>query len=82
MAQYVVDEPDTTLTMSPEAVEQSIESYVVASADLILYPQLVDYQNPVLMDLSCEDLLARFAPVASNPTWQVKESIYGGWSRL
>lgn len=68
VAQFVRDDVDAGLIMSPEPLEQSFEATVVASRDQILPPELVDFQSPELADLTCSELLARFAPSANAGT--------------
>lgn len=72
MAQFVRDDPGTNLTMSPEPVEESLKASIVGSSDQILPPALIDFQNAELVDLTCEDLLARLTPSGSDAIYEVR----------
>jgi len=71
IAQFVRNDSSTNVAMSPEPLEESFEASVVASRDQILPLALVDFQNPELADLTCAELLARFAPNATNAIFEV-----------
>lgn len=65
------DDADTNLVMSPEPVETSFEANVVASRDLIQPLELIDFQNPELVGLTCPELLTRFTPNATSAIFEV-----------
>lgn len=61
LVQFIVNDPATDLLMSPGLLQDSIDTNVVGSSDLVLLPKLVDYQSKGLKDLECADLLAKFS---------------------
>lgn len=71
IAQFVSDDADTNLVMSPEPVNESLEASVVASRDQIQPLALIDFENPDLVDLTCPELLARFTSNAANTILEV-----------
>lgn len=71
LAQFVRNDADTNLVISPEPVDQTFEASVVASRDQILPLALIDFEIPELVDLTCQELLARFTPNAANAIFEV-----------
>lgn len=71
IAQFVRNDTDTNLVMSPEPVDASLGASVVASRDQILPLALIDFDHPELVDLTCAELLERFTPNAANAIFEV-----------
>ena len=65
------DDPETNLVVSPEPLDQTFEASVVASRDQILPLALINFEIPELVDLTCQELLARFTPDATNAIFEV-----------
>lgn len=71
VAQFLREDPANILTLSTEPVDASFEASVVASRDQILSLELVDFENPELAGLTCQELLARFILDPTNAIFEV-----------
>lgn len=72
MAQLVHEDPAVNLTLSTAPVDESIEASLVASRDQILPLELVDFEHPDLVGLTCQELFEHFVPNATDGMQEVR----------